>query len=249
MNDKEKTIVYWAPGYYNSDTESWELLYEEPKSLLPEFISKRKAKSEMSVCPSVKNILQNTFVVKSTLEDNILLPNLSEIESADPSKFKEKVLGDSKVAMIHLRPTSFDGYVNVSYNLKWLFFSEDSLQVRLTPPFFPESPLCSGSIFSVGEMDIGKWFRPMNLDYHIPEKTSEIIIKEDQPLAYFQFLTDKKVILQRFNMTPKLLSLSKEMSNASQRYGRGWSLNKRYALANKSSVRKIILSEIKKNLV
>lgn len=248
MNKNEDAItVYWAPSNFTVLDESWELAYSEPKSILTKFLKQAAPGASMAMCPATKSLLRNTYSLNSRLEDSFEIElggfkNLNEM----PINFE---LGKNTIAFYKIRESSFPGYVNVSYNLGWLFFSSEPVDIKLTAPFFPSSDICPGSIFSPGKMNIGKWYRPLNVDWHIPSDTKKISIKEGQELAYIEFVTDKKIIFKRYQLTPRLLSLSNEAVASPNRYGTNLPLIKRYEMAKNAKLSKMVLAEIQKNLL
>ena len=139
-------------------------------------------------------------------------------------------------------------HVNLSYNLAWFFFSEEDLTMRFSAPYFPASSPMKGARLASGSFDIGKWLRPVNLEYYVPLDVTEFSVEEDQPLAFVEFDTDRPVVLQRFNLNQRLANIVGEIVE-SDRYGFLRSLQDRYNLFKKTRMRDIIIAEIKKNLV
>lgn len=243
----DEITVYWAPATFSKNDTSFDMLYREPESVLSTFMKNKLPKAQMAMCPATKNLMKNIFALKSNIDDNFRISrpisgDFAELPNGTP-------IGMGKVLLNLERETSFSGYVNVSYGLKWLMFSSEPVVARLTAPYFPAESICDGALFSFGQMDIGKWYRHLNLDWHIPTDTQEVSIKENQSLAYLEFLTDKKVTFKRYVATPRLLQIATETSQAPQRYGRNWPLGKRYEMARRAGHRELVLSEIKKNLV
>ena len=79
--------------------------------------------------------------------------------------------------------------------------------------------------------------------------SGELIIKEDEPLFYVEFLTKKKIKLVRFEYTQKLLQHAQHCVGAPQMFGRNIPLIERYDKFKQSRMSDIILKEIKDNIV
>jgi len=135
--------------------------------------------------------------------------------------------------------------------MSWLFFCEEPLLARFTAPYFPPKSPAKDAILAMGEFDIGLWFRNFNLDYMIPDGSTNFDINIDDPLFYLQLYTNKKVVFKRFIHTDITQKLSEEFSQTSNRRGKkmGISFNKRYELSRKTMLPELVLNEIKKNLV
>lgn len=247
--EKNDTItVYWSPALFSKDEVSWDLIYSEPESLLTRFIENKTVKAPMGFCPATKEMLRKLYAITSNIDDEFEIINSSPM-MIDEIPGTGVPIGNGKVSFHAPRESSFDGYINAEYNIKYLMFATEPLKIRLTSPFFPNSEICPGSMFSPGEMDIGKWYRPINLDWHIPSNTKSISIKKNQDLAYIEFFTDKKIKFQRYTMTKRLAHLSDETAESGNRYGKFMSLQERYGLAEKAGLKDLVLSEIQKNIV
>lgn len=247
---KNNTItVYWSPASFTTQDKSWELLYPNPDSVFHEAVRQNTHGGKMTQCPAVKNFFKNTFSFKSAIDDEFIIPTEITKAIANTSDSNVSIPTTSKLQLTKVRKTSFKDFVNVEYNMGWLFFASEPVLAEFTAPFFPSASPVPGALLSAGSFDIGSWFRPYNLDYHLPIEETNFSIKEGDPLFYLRILTDKKVNMQRFMLTPKLSSLANEMGTSSIRYGAFKKLQERYAMFKNASAGQIILSEIKKNLI
>lgn len=206
-------------------------------------------------CPAIQSLTNNIFSFNSAIKDKITIDtsyldflykskngNSNDSESRIPTM-------DNLLGLNSHRKSSFTNYVNVQYNLSWIFFADESLIARFTPPYLPNVSPCEGAILSPGEFDIGSWYRPFNLDYHIPLNTQKMIFEENMPLFYLDLKTEKKVVFKRYTMTSTLFNLKNEFVQSPERYGGFKSLLKRYEMSKKASLPQYVLSEIRKNLV
>jgi hypothetical protein len=260
-NNKEPLIIYWAPATYESDQESWSLPYSEPVSLYSQ-VNKLKSPTIVSdnvyACPAFKASTNNIFVIKNVVENIVTFPDgfledaVKTIDNTPNFVTNSISFGQnlkSRIFLNVLRKSSFEGYANVSYNMSWIFISEEPVVARSTAPYYPHSSPAKGSMFSMGEFDIGQWFRSFQLDYHIPLSTDKMTFLEEDALFYLHILTDRPVIFKRFMHTTTVGRLHHECSEAGRRYGSFKPLTYRYAMAKKAKIKEQLMSEIKKNLV
>lgn len=240
-------IIYWSPGSFSLDNESWNLLYSEPKSVLSSFYKNSEANSEMRVCPSIKHTLNNVFALHSNMDDYGTFDNVSLSDiAADPMS---PLQINTKVAIRSPRRAAYPGFVNLHYNLGWYFVSEEPVIARMTSPYFPSTTPTPGAMLAPGEFDIGKWFRPFNLDYHVPVNAKDFTVKADDPLCFIEFQTDAKIVFKRFNLNNRMNNLASEMSQFSSRYGQFQKIEQKYKMAKNSKIMDTVITEIKKNLV
>jgi hypothetical protein len=231
--------------------ESWAMLYQEPKSVLGDLVKASRPKALITLCPALKQELRNVFSLNSAIEDNHILPDSQSLKLMAARELEHEMI-DTQNGVLPLykpRRSSIDGYINVAYGMRWLFFASEPVEMRLTAPYFPSISPCDGAMLAPGEFDIGKWFRQINLDWHIPISSTEFLIKENDPLAFLEFKTNKKIEFVRFNLTHTLMNLAFETSDSAKRYGKYKTLLQRYKQANSAKMPNIVLSEIKKNIV
>jgi hypothetical protein len=145
------------------------------------------------------------------------------------------------------RVPQLKGHIDIQYNLTWIMFASEPLLARFTAPYLPCVSPAPGVLLSAGEFDIGQWFRPYNLDYHVPLDVSSLTFKEDEPLFYMEAMTDRPIVLKRFNMTTPLRRMADECVRVSSMYGANKPLKYRYQQFMKSSTNKKVLKEIEKN--
>jgi hypothetical protein len=146
------------------------------------------------------------------------------------------------------RPGAFDNSYTVNYDFSWLFFCEESLELRETHPYMHQVESSKTSYLSSGSLDIGKWFRPMNLTYILWPNETVLSFKKGDIAAYFEFVTDKKVILKQFDLTPELYKLVNQVTSLKELFP-NQSLIELYNRFTKGNVDKLILKHIKNNLI
>lgn len=240
--------IYWAPAQFSTFDQSWDYLYAQPESVFTQMIRNSPANGTMTTCPAIKGSFKNTFVFRSNIDDEFEIPEgvLEQLSTQDENI---DVPVNSKLSLFNIRKTSYEGYANLCYNMSWALFAEEPVEAKFTAPYYPASSPIEGALMSGGQFDIGSWFRPFNLDWHVPFKAKSFSLKEGQPIFFLEILTDKKVEFKRYAMSPRLFSLAKEMANSSRSYGKFKTLAQRYEGAKRAQISEIVLSEIKRNLI
>jgi hypothetical protein len=243
--------VYWAPAAFSIEQESWNLLYPEPELIKDKLQVINSGFSRgMFACPVTKSNLKNLYSLKSAVDETIDLPkDFLVLTENEEGTFSIPTQNRQVVSLVRQRRSSLKGYSNLLYNLSWIFASEEPLHMEFMSPFIPPFSPSPNAILATGGWDIGKWFRPTSLDYHIPLSNTSFEVNTGDELAYVKFVTDKKVVLKRFIYTTTIKSLSEEMTSASIRYNHKKSLLQRYEMAKNSNIMKVVLKEIKANLV
>lgn len=245
-------VVYWSPSVFG-----WEMLYEEPKSIYSDIKNKvnrnlHKKNSNMLACPASNDVLQNVYVVKSAIDDYYKLP-IEYLKELEQLEFIEKEIqlpmNENKISFLVPRQSILEEYWDIKYNLHWAFFAEEPLKMKVTSPYFPHSAPTPGAFVAAGIMDIGQWFRTINLNYFVPKTATSMEFKVDDALLYLEFMTDKKIVFKRFQITPLIESILLETAESPVRYAKHLPLAKRYEMARKSKLRERVLTEIKKNLI
>lgn len=200
------------------------------------------------MCPATRATTKNTFAFSSMINDShSFAPGVLTDMAGENGEMQ--IPSDGKLALIRPRKSSIENHINLMYNMSWLMFASEPLEVRVTAPYFPPSAPCPGALLSPGQFDIGRWYRAINLDYHIPVTTKRFEVAQDQELFYLEALTNKKVRFQRYELTDMLESYTRETTAAKFRFGTNLPLAKLYDLADRSSYRDRILGEIRRNLV
>jgi len=254
MAKKEDIVVYWSPGIFNIQESSWNALYSDPVPLFQDLLSLRKKDlkwdSNIFLCPAFNKTMKNTFIIKSTIDDEFDLPlnRLHEIENG-PEEFIVDLGVESKVQLRRERKSAFSNFFDLAYNMGWILFCDEPLSVTFTAPHMPHYTPMEGAILVPGEMDVGQWFRPYILNYFVPSTTDKFKVEKNQPLMYININTDRNIILKRFTMNDELMSLSTEFSKFPRRYGRKIPLEDKYIWAKDTKMLSIVSREIKKNLI
>lgn len=233
--------VYWGSGKYDQEDDS--ILYVEPKTVLSSLVTKKNKGNKTGnylSCPSVYNLLGNTLVIKAPIDTGVSIPHRDGEVSRNVRHY------GLDWSMVH--EPSVIGHPCVVMELPYIFFSEEEIPVILTSPFFEPAPHLSQGNVVPGSMNIGAWFRPINMEFNLHLGVYEFSLKEGEAMAYITFLTDKKIRLHKFKPSLDLIRISNSVVN-STRWEPKVPLAKRYKRFREAQMQKLVLNEIKKNLV
>lgn len=249
-NNKEDDFitVYWAPAISHEVEmhREFNMLYAEPENMFSYLTSKRSAfdqSNSLMVCPAFKDKMKKTFFFKNSVECNFLYEtdDRGEVYLQDQKGFPEEVRSIRRPAL------SFGPTIVV--NLPYIFFSDSDLEASFSQPtFHPQGYSKYGSVIP-GRFNIGSWFRPYATEIQMWSNYGELIIKEDEPIFYVEFLTNKKIKLVRFKYTKKLLTYAQHCVDAPPIFGKYLPLTSRYKKFKESRMRELVLKEIKENII
>jgi hypothetical protein len=237
----DKTTVYWASedGMFNGSNEDWGILNKEIESLHSLLIKNKEKEVGLNFfqCPSVRTIMQQTFVIRSPMDcsyyienNNITVTNKNSIsaELSHGCSIKDNIL------------------INILQS--FYFFSEEDINVTVTSPFFNSSPHLQYGALVPGAMNIGSWFRSFNMEFNLWNGVKEFHIKENEPMAYVRFETEKPILLKKFKMNEELTKISRVCSTSSL-WEKNVPLVKRYKRFLESKTNKVVLKEIEKRII
>jgi hypothetical protein len=230
----EEVVVYWA------SCENKEELYTDPVSLYSSLKSKKEKRFKEQgffSCPSFKDITSNTYIFSST-SDNMYkldIPN-GRLEFTETS-----------VEASSVRPPSIENCFLFKLSLSWIFFSEESLVMEITPAYFSETSHTEFGAIVPGAFDIGRWFRPINAEFQLWDGVDAFSLPKEEPIFYAKFNTNKKVIVKRFYMNKEIESIKKQHVESKVSLNPFLTLDNRYKSFESSSVSKELISAISRS--
>ena len=238
--------VYIAYG--DSSGPDWTYMYQKPETLFS-LMYKDKVKTESGIltyfsCPAMSEKMKKILVFKNTIPGSVAY-DFRDGKKDLVGLTKEHVsvfIQDFRTPTINTGPTLTFG---MSYNI----FSDETLSVYFTPPFFQKPGYTQDATILPGEFDIGNWFRPYNFEVQTWSDHGTLTLEENEPIFYAEFKTDKKIKLQRFVMTENIQKLGTANIDSWKLFGLGQSLSQRYNRFRHHGMREKVLTEIKKNLV
>jgi len=227
------TIIYWAV-FSSLDLQTRQnLLMKDIESVRKNLASKINSKNNKSsymACVSYHEYFKNTYILKH--------PYTTEWQY---------YTNNNNLFNLRLDDSAFVNSYLVDYDLQWIFFSEDDVELETTPAFFHQKESDKYGHVLAGSFNISKWFRPISLSWQLWENVQEIKFKEDDAIAYLKFKTKNKIKLVRFEMTPKLEEIANGCSAVKQIVP-NLALTELYEKFTKSNRNKIIMREIKTSI-
>jgi hypothetical protein len=196
-------------------------------------------------CPAVKDHLESTFFVRNPTDTDM---QVSFNEENEIDGLINNNTENTPVPGLLKHSPTLSNQLLIEYGMSFSFFCEESLEVSISSPYFHQAPYLNYGAIVPGGFDIGKWYRPFNCEINLWEGNGRLIIKKDEPLAYFKFATDKKIILKRYNVNDKLYRLAVSLVNFKDT-AKWKKLVYRYDSFSKADLREIVLKEIKNNLI
>ncbi|MAD25477.1 MAG: hypothetical protein CMO44_15045 [Verrucomicrobiales bacterium] len=234
--------VYWAPDY-GVDRIDWNMLYADPISVFDKsYKQKTNVDKYDSVfyCPAFKHLAKNTLEFNNPLTSTFEFDNNGQMI---PPTTRQGVFANV------VRQPNLHDQILLEYGLRFVFFTDDdSLDCTLTAPWFNNSPWQKTATMIPGRYDIGKWFRAVNVEFMLDPGVKKFTIKEDEPLCYFSFGTDRPIEFIRFKMNDALKSYSIACSSSTT--WNSWiPLADRYKKFKNSRMKSLILKEIKRGII
>lgn len=187
-------------------------------------------------CSAMHELAKNTFIIKA--------PFSAEIHLDDNGSIKDSYFSGWFIPRIG----SFNNSFCVDFDLPYLFFSEEEVNMQLTPPYMTKTLQQEYGFPAAVEFDISQWFRPLIITYQLWEEVNSFKIKENEPLIYITFDTNRPIILKQFNLTENLVN----QATACMRYKRirpFEPLKSLYSTFKATKMNQLILKEIKDNLI
>lgn len=243
---KTPLTVYWAPLTSPDRRTLLNLLWEPPKKMFKTLPSRSEylqtqsstVKGDYYSCKASQLLFSNTFVITHPTTSTVIFEGNHE----DPS------LSVNEQGLWITRPSHFEDMYAAEYDMGWIFFCEESLEMRLYPPYFHKTETSKQGCIMPGGFDIGQWFRGAMLTHQLWKGQKELTVHKDEPAAYVEFITDRPIVLQQFELVPELWQISLEATNFKQILP-NQSLSSLYARFTRSGRRNRVLSLIKENLV
>jgi hypothetical protein len=235
---KETVTVYWAVHTHPKRQTYVNMLWDAPTPLittLPQGFGGKDG--NYRECSGISKTIKNTYTFIHPLTTKVELSGNPE----DPTFNSDLNVWNSRSAALK------DCY-SINYDFGWLFFAEESLELKVTPPYLHNTSDSKTGFVASGSFDISKWFRPVTLAYVLWQGNNSLTVTKGDPALYVEFLTDKKVIFKHFELTEDIHSLALQ-SVESTNYMRFKPLSYRYQQFTSSHRDKRVLKLIKDNLL
>ena len=223
--------VYWA-----CLEEEW-MRAEEPTPVLSPFIKKHSGERSLISCPAIRDALSNIYAIKSIYDYEFSFSGGITVSNMYNQDFFDK----------HVITRNIEDRI-LSFSQEFIFFT-DSPSLKVTGnlmPYMERNNITKNCMPIPGVYDIGKWFRPIEFAFHMPEDIDTFKITQGEIYQYIQFHTDEKINLIQFRPSPNILNLLKEVAK-SRNYKKVISHMDYFYKTFK--LKKQILNEIKENIV
>ena len=235
-----ETIVYWAPAF-ETGLIDWNMLYYDLESVHDTIRDKKtnsKPNQNFFYCPAFTNVTKSTFVLKNPISSHYTIDQENNIIATTKNHVNSTLF----------HPPSIENCLTMIYGLKWIFFSEEDVDMTLTAPYFTPSPHMQYGAAVPGRFKINSWFRAVNLEFNFWPGVREFKTEAEEVLGYVNFQTEKNIKLVRFEMNEKLHQYSNAGIQSS--VWESWiPMHKRYERFKKSRMNELVLKEIKGNVL
>jgi hypothetical protein len=240
---KNSIKVYYASPDNLQETQDWSILYKEPKSLnsyLLDNLNKNRNKdvnnrAYMS-CTAFQRMTGNTYVIENPMTSSYTFSDTIESTSKN------------SLSILIKREPQLNNQILFEYDYPIIFFAEESLEIQYTPPYFLNAPHLQYGAVTPGQFNIGKWFRPIQTEINLWEDINTFSIRKDEPLAFINFLTDKKINFIKFHMSKELAKIMNVCSTGSV-WEKNVPLVNRYKRFHESQMIEKTLKLIKSNIL
>jgi hypothetical protein len=149
--------------------------------------------------------------------------------------------------MVSIRSPQLKMY---SFNLAYIFIAEEDLEMMTGGCEFSDNDFVNKTMITTGQYNIGKWARPLECAFMLKKDVSELKINRGDEYLTVNFLTDEKVNLVKFHTSDKLAAIIKANVSTRNYLPKGFgSLQYYYDLYQQSRIKKVIMKEIKSNLM
>jgi hypothetical protein len=234
--------VYWSNYANSSSQQMYNLMEINPQPLLPELKNNYHRqdddkKANYQYCPALTGITRNSFFAKFPFDASVIVDEMGN-----------GVQGEKKNWFIG-REKSYSDRINTDLDIGWFFFADQPLNMEVTPPYFHNTIAGKSGLMTAGSFDIGQWFRQVQLSYILWENNMQFICKRGEPAIYFNFKTDKKIVLHQFNANDELRNAAFACANLPRATEKFKSLKSLYEIFNKTKTNNFVLKNIKENLV
>ena len=234
-------IIYWTIPTSGND---FFLGLDEPKPVISthkNFLANLGNNSPFTNffhCPSYKSFTKNLFSLHSPID----LEFSFDGDYLDLSGFYDYQPNFITIRDIQSRQISLG-------ILPFIFFAEKPCEMQFSGPIFGTNNFSSSCLVIPGQLNIGRWFRPLDLAFFAEENL--VNIKQGDELCNVRFLTSEKIVFKKFwysDFFDDVINKESRFRQFINAKGHTY-LENLYTLFHKSYLQKKILQEIKKNLI
>ena len=236
--------VYWSPWHHFDVYHERNLSYDDPKWLIEEITKKSNRSNQADnffKCPAAINQFKNTLVCRNTSDVDVEFVNGGIENRLQSPRINSQVL-------VSIKPASVLGARTICYSCNWVFFADKPVHITTSSPYAHRTDMNNYGYYVPGTYDISRWFRPVEFAFQMWDGVDEFRSKEGDPLIYVKFNTDEKINLQRFELTKEIYNISKSCMSL-KKFSNIKQLNKLYDIFTRNKTNKLLLNEIKRNVL
>ena len=232
--------IYW--GVSTRDVPEG-IRAEAPISILQKLFHERIPKDlAMEVnynrCPAIVNELTNLYGMKSYYDYTIKFE-----EGGVSSPDYDQEFYNKHFLIRSLKGNLFEFYMDI------IFFTEDaSLEMSLLPAYLEDNNIVNSTIMLPAKIDIGKYFRGLQIAFHMKQKCNELNFNRKEICCYIKFHTKKKLQFKQFLYTSEIYEIVRLMTAAKNNKYDYMNLEYYYNIFYRFNFKKKILKIIKENL-
>lgn len=237
----EEIVVYWAPSSYPNLQGRMALLNMKPIPLINYLVKQKNKKAtadeSYQSCTAFREEFNNSYFLTYPVSTSIEFDENGSVKKDNPDS-----------GWYIDRASSFENSYAVDLDLGIVFFSEESLKMRITPPFMHKTQMSDYGFMMSGGFDISSWFRSYQFTHQLWPGVNNLKTIEGEAAAYVFFDTNKKVILKQFLLTDKLFNYIQACVDY-KKIKKFIPFSELYYKFKEGNLNKLVLNEIKKNLV
>jgi len=234
------STIYWG---INLNTRPEGIRAEPPVSILQKITQERVPKElageiQYNRCPAFIDELKNLYGMKSLYDYTLKFKN-GDVTSLDYNQD----FFDRHFTIKSLEGNLYEFYMDV------VFFTEDaSLEMSFLPAYLEDNNIVNNTIMVPGKIDIGRYFRSMQFDFHLKQNCNKLIFNRNEIQYYIKFHTKKKLKFKQFLYTPEISEMDRLMMSAKNFKYDIMNLEYYYKIFYRFNFKKKILKIIKENL-
>lgn len=234
-------IVYWSTNAAVEKSATFALLDLEPKPVLPDIVKGTvEPPQTYRQCTGLKKGASNLFYLHYPVDFHL--------QWTFDNNTKEAKVEGANADWVIPRWNTYKERLAFDLDLGWLFFAEEPLTLKQTPPYAHQTDAVKYGLPAMGALDIGRWFRSISPAWTLYEGVHEFHMPKREPAMYIELNTDRRVIFKQFLASERLKNIWWACSQQPL-FMPQISLENRYALFSKANMRKEVLKEIKNNLL
>jgi len=191
--------VYWSPWAMIDRMTLMNLVMEPPKHVwktLPAVDDRTPRINNYRACPASTTHLKNTYVLSCPYSDRV---------DFSGDTFNPSFTATNNIWMS--RNSSFENSYVIDCDFQWIFFADQPLTMKVTPPYLHKTSVSSTGYLTPGRFDIHRWFRPVSSTFHLFPGETSLTMTEDEPLAYVEFDTEERVVLKQFELSQEIFDI------------------------------------------